>query len=127
LRTQGHTHSIRIKIIHNHNDEPMFTPDGVHAVEPYLASWRPVLERHPELLMYRCGLEDSQLSKTVLCLNVGVFLEPSSQIQLDVVRGHINQAARAECSLQMLHRPLIGLMSFSCPDRRLRVVLHEGV
>jgi 3-keto-5-aminohexanoate cleavage enzyme len=24
----------------------------VHAVEPYLASWRPVLERHPELLMY---------------------------------------------------------------------------
>jgi 3-keto-5-aminohexanoate cleavage enzyme len=39
-------------IIHNHNDEPMFTPDGVHAVEPYLASWRPVLHRHPELLMY---------------------------------------------------------------------------
>ena len=39
-------------IIHSHNDEPMFTPDGVHAVEPYLASWGPVLERHPELLMY---------------------------------------------------------------------------
>jgi uncharacterized protein (DUF849 family) len=39
-------------IIHNHNDEPMFTPDGVHAVEPYLAAWQPVLERHPELLMY---------------------------------------------------------------------------
>src|SRR5690348_13590361 len=39
-------------IIHNHNDEPMFTPDGVHAVEPYLASWRPVLDRYPELLMY---------------------------------------------------------------------------
>jgi 3-keto-5-aminohexanoate cleavage enzyme len=39
-------------IIHSHNDEPMFTPDGVHAVEPYLASWRPVLERYPELLMY---------------------------------------------------------------------------
>ena len=39
-------------IVHSHNDEPMFTPDGVHAVEPYLASWRPVLERHPELLMY---------------------------------------------------------------------------
>jgi hypothetical protein len=32
-------------IVHSHNDEPMFTPDGVHAVEPYLASWRPVLER----------------------------------------------------------------------------------
>jgi 3-keto-5-aminohexanoate cleavage enzyme len=27
-------------IVHSHNDEPMFTPDGVHAVEPYLASWR---------------------------------------------------------------------------------------
>ena len=39
-------------IVHSHNDEPMFTPDGVHAVEPYLASWRPVLERHPDLLMY---------------------------------------------------------------------------
>jgi uncharacterized protein (DUF849 family) len=24
----------------------------VHAVEPYLASWQPVLERHPQLLMY---------------------------------------------------------------------------
>ena len=39
-------------IVHSHNDEPMFTPDGVHAVEPYLASWRPVLERYPQLLMY---------------------------------------------------------------------------
>jgi 3-keto-5-aminohexanoate cleavage enzyme len=39
-------------IIHNHNDEPMFTADGVHAVEPYLASWEPVLERYPDLLMY---------------------------------------------------------------------------
>jgi uncharacterized protein (DUF849 family) len=29
-------------IVHSHNDEPMFTPDGMHAVEPYLASWRPV-------------------------------------------------------------------------------------
>ena len=26
-------------IVHNHNDEPMFTTDGVHAVEPYLAAW----------------------------------------------------------------------------------------
>ena len=39
-------------IVHNHNDEPMFTDDGVHAVEPYLAAWRPVLERHPDLLLY---------------------------------------------------------------------------
>jgi uncharacterized protein (DUF849 family) len=39
-------------IVHSHNDEPMFTTDGMHAVEPYLASWRPVLERHPQLLMY---------------------------------------------------------------------------
>ena len=34
-------------IVHNHNDEPMFMPNGVHAVEPYLAAWRPVLERRP--------------------------------------------------------------------------------
>jgi 3-keto-5-aminohexanoate cleavage enzyme len=39
-------------IVHNHNDEPMFTADGVHAVEPYLAAWRPVLARHPDVLLY---------------------------------------------------------------------------
>jgi 3-keto-5-aminohexanoate cleavage enzyme len=39
-------------IVHNHNDEPMFTADGVHAVEPYLAAWGPVLERYPDTLLY---------------------------------------------------------------------------
>src|ERR1700689_5844643 len=39
-------------IVHNHNDEPMFTANGVHAVEPYLAAWQPVLERHPDALLY---------------------------------------------------------------------------
>jgi 3-keto-5-aminohexanoate cleavage enzyme len=39
-------------IVHNHNDEPMFTADGVHAVEPYLAAWAPVLEQHPDALLY---------------------------------------------------------------------------
>lgn len=39
-------------IVHNHNDEPMFTPDGVHAVEPYLQAWAPVLERYPDALLY---------------------------------------------------------------------------
>ena len=39
-------------IVHNHNDEPMFTTDGVHAVEPYLAAWGPVLARHPDALLY---------------------------------------------------------------------------
>ena len=39
-------------IVHNHNDEPMFTADGVHSVEPYLAAWGPVLERHPDALLY---------------------------------------------------------------------------
>lgn len=39
-------------IVHNHNDEPMFTADGVHAVEPYLRAWAPVLERHPDGLLY---------------------------------------------------------------------------
>ena len=39
-------------IVHNHNDEPMFTIDGVHAVEPYLAAWTPVLDRFPDALLY---------------------------------------------------------------------------
>jgi uncharacterized protein (DUF849 family) len=39
-------------IVHNHNDEPMFTVDGVHAVEPYLQAWRPVLDRYPGVLLY---------------------------------------------------------------------------
>jgi 3-keto-5-aminohexanoate cleavage enzyme len=39
-------------IVHNHNDEPMFTADGVHAVEPYLAAWGPVLAEHPDALLY---------------------------------------------------------------------------
>ena len=39
-------------IVHNHNDEPMFTADGVHAVEPYLQAWEPVLRRHPDALLY---------------------------------------------------------------------------
>ena len=39
-------------IVHNHTDEPMFTTDGVHAVEPYLAAWAPVLARHPDVLLY---------------------------------------------------------------------------
>ena len=39
-------------IVHNHNDEPMFTADGVHAVDPYLAAWTPVLDRHPDVLLY---------------------------------------------------------------------------
>ncbi|WP_245773403.1 3-keto-5-aminohexanoate cleavage protein [Pseudonocardia ammonioxydans] len=39
-------------IVHNHNDEPMFTRDGVHAVEPYLDAWTPVLARRPDALLY---------------------------------------------------------------------------
>ena len=39
-------------ILHNHNDEPMFTADGVHAVEPYVRAWAPVVERHPDVLLY---------------------------------------------------------------------------
>ena len=39
-------------IVHNHNDEPMFTADGVHGVEPYLAAWAPVLARYPDALLY---------------------------------------------------------------------------
>lgn len=39
-------------IIHNHNDEPLFTPTGVHSAGPYKEAWRPLLQRHPEALLY---------------------------------------------------------------------------
>ena len=39
-------------IVHNHNDDPMFTADGVHAVEPYVEAWAPVLRRQPAALLY---------------------------------------------------------------------------
>jgi len=40
-------------IIHNHNDDPvldMVTP--AHEAGPYVAAWRPVLERFPDALLY---------------------------------------------------------------------------
>jgi 3-keto-5-aminohexanoate cleavage enzyme len=40
-------------IIHNHNDDPvidMVTP--AHDAAPYLEAWAPVLERHPDALLY---------------------------------------------------------------------------
>jgi 3-keto-5-aminohexanoate cleavage enzyme len=37
-------------IVHNHNDEPMWVGDGVHAVQPYLDAWRPILAAHPRVL-----------------------------------------------------------------------------
>lgn len=39
-------------IVHNHNDEPMFTRDGVHRVEPYVEAWQAVLAEHPDVLLY---------------------------------------------------------------------------
>ena len=30
-------------IVHNHNDEPMWVPDGVHAAEPYVEAWTPIV------------------------------------------------------------------------------------
>ncbi|MFC7657650.1 3-keto-5-aminohexanoate cleavage protein [Pseudonocardia benzenivorans] len=39
-------------IVHNHNDDPMFTADGVHAVEPYVRAWTPILDRYPDVLLY---------------------------------------------------------------------------
>lgn len=41
-----------VAIVHNHNDEPMFTADGVHSVGPYLEAWAPVLARFPDALLY---------------------------------------------------------------------------
>lgn len=39
-------------IVHNHNDEPMWVPDGVHPSAPYLQAWRPILAKHPDVLPY---------------------------------------------------------------------------
>jgi uncharacterized protein (DUF849 family) len=39
-------------IVHNHNDEPMWTEDGAHAAAPYLEAWRPILAEHPDVLLY---------------------------------------------------------------------------
>lgn len=39
-------------VLHNHTDDPMFTVDGVHDVEPYLQAWAPVLDAYPDALLY---------------------------------------------------------------------------
>ena len=39
-------------IVHNHNDEGLWTADGTHAAAPYLEAWRPIVARHPGVLLY---------------------------------------------------------------------------
>lgn len=39
-------------VVHNHNDEPMWVDDGVHAAAPYIDAWRPILAEHPDVLLY---------------------------------------------------------------------------
>jgi 3-keto-5-aminohexanoate cleavage enzyme len=40
-------------IIHNHTDDSLWDPpDGVHAAEPYVEAWAPVLAAHPDVLTY---------------------------------------------------------------------------
>ncbi|GAY11447.1 hypothetical protein TOK_5957 [Pseudonocardia sp. N23] len=39
-------------IVHNHTDDVMFSADGAHDVEPYLQAWTPILDRHPDVLLY---------------------------------------------------------------------------
>jgi len=39
-------------IVHNHNDEPMFVDDGIHAAAPYIQAWQPILAEHPDVLLY---------------------------------------------------------------------------
>jgi 3-keto-5-aminohexanoate cleavage enzyme len=39
-------------IVHNHHDDPMFTADGVHALEPYVEAWEPVVAARPDALLY---------------------------------------------------------------------------
>jgi hypothetical protein len=83
-------------IVHNHNDEPMFTADGVHAVEPYLAAWRPVLERHPDALLY------PTMAAGARGIPVAQPRSPSSQTSA-TLRPRPRRAARSSAS-----RPLRG-------------------
>jgi uncharacterized protein (DUF849 family) len=39
-------------IVHNHNDEGLWTADGTHAAAPYIEAWRPIVARHPGVLLY---------------------------------------------------------------------------
>ena len=39
-------------IVHNHHDDPMFSADGVHALEPYVEAWEPVVAARPDALLY---------------------------------------------------------------------------
>ena len=39
-------------VVHNHNDEGLWTADGTHSAAPYAEAWRPILARHPGVLLY---------------------------------------------------------------------------
>jgi 3-keto-5-aminohexanoate cleavage enzyme len=39
-------------IVHNHNDEPTWVPDGLHSPDPYVEAWTPIKARHPDVLLY---------------------------------------------------------------------------
>jgi len=39
-------------IVHNHNDEGLITPDGVHSAAPYIEAWQAILAERPETLLY---------------------------------------------------------------------------
>jgi uncharacterized protein (DUF849 family) len=39
-------------IVHNHTDDLLIAPDGVHAAEPYAQAWEPIVAAHPDVLLY---------------------------------------------------------------------------
>jgi 3-keto-5-aminohexanoate cleavage enzyme len=39
-------------IVHNHNDEYLWAEGGVHSAAPYIEAWGPILEAHPDVLLY---------------------------------------------------------------------------
>ena len=39
-------------IVHNHNDEYLWAEGGVHSAAPYIEAWGPILEAHPDALLY---------------------------------------------------------------------------
>jgi uncharacterized protein (DUF849 family) len=39
-------------VVHNHTDDLLIAEGGIHAAEPYIEAWEPILDAEPEVLLY---------------------------------------------------------------------------
>ena len=68
-------------IVHNHNDEFLWTEGGVHAAGPYIEAWEPVLEAHPDVLLYA----------TMASGGPGIAIEQRWAHQLELARAGVSR------------------------------------